>query len=63
MNIFEARPCPVCGDPCSFIYIDKYGDVVGCDVCVTERDVCEWTQECIEDELADVADKRRETDV
>lgn len=37
--------CPVCGDETDTLYKDKYGDIVGCDNCVTTKDAWEWKQE------------------
>ena len=33
--------CPVCYEECQDVYVDKYGDVFGCDQCVTVKDA--WT--------------------
>lgn len=30
--------CPVCFEECEDIYMDKYGDVFGCDQCVQRKD-------------------------
>lgn len=30
--------CPVCFEECEDIYMDKYGDVFGCDRCVRCKD-------------------------
>lgn len=37
--------CPVCGEETEIIFIDKYGDVVGCEECVTTRNAYEWQEE------------------
>lgn len=34
--------CPVCGAECDTFYVDKDGDVCGCDVCRTAVDAWEW---------------------
>ena len=33
--------CPVCGEECETIYLDRYGAYVGCDVCVETKDAWE----------------------
>lgn len=33
--------CPVCERECETIYIDRNGEIVGCDCCVTRRDAWE----------------------
>lgn len=30
--------CPVCGEQCETIYKDTWGDIVGCDQCITAFD-------------------------
>lgn len=37
--------CPVCGSETDTIFIDKYGDVVGCEECITRRDAFDWQEE------------------
>lgn len=37
--------CPVCGAECETIYKDTYGEIVGCDECLTAHDACE-EEEC-----------------
>jgi hypothetical protein len=27
--------CPVCGEECETYYVDKFGDIFGCENCVT----------------------------
>lgn len=33
--------CPVCGEECETIYVDMYGQHIGCDICVTTKDAWE----------------------
>jgi hypothetical protein len=33
--------CPVCGYECDTYFHDWGGDIVGCDVCISERDAWE----------------------
>lgn len=33
--------CPVCGEECDTLYRDNFGNVVGCDNCVTNSDAWE----------------------
>lgn len=33
--------CPVCGETCETIYYDKFGEMVGCENCVTRKDAWE----------------------
>lgn len=38
--------CPVCGEECEIIYRnERYGDIIGCDVCIMEADPW-YTPEC-----------------
>lgn len=30
--------CPVCGEECGEVYYSRWGDVFGCDGCITVRD-------------------------
>ena len=42
---YDMPRCPVCGAETQIIFIDKYGDVVGCEECITTRDAYEWQEE------------------
>lgn len=37
--------CPVCGMECETVYKDCYGEILGCDCCLTAYDACE-EEEC-----------------
>lgn len=37
----EYPRCPVCGGECETLYKDRFGDVVGCDYCITAIDAWE----------------------
>ena len=37
--------CPICGDECEAIYWSKFGEVVGCDECLTKQDAYEYEEE------------------
>ena len=44
----ERRPrCPCCGQECEIVYKDHYGDILGCDFCLTGYDAWE-EDECME---------------
>jgi hypothetical protein len=32
----------MCGHRCETIYMDSYGDPIGCDVCITAVDADDW---------------------
>lgn len=42
---YKVPRCPVCGEETYLIFIDKYGDVVGCEECITTRNAYEWQEE------------------
>ena len=42
--------CPECGEPCETYYFDKYGDIIGCDNCITSGDAWERMYEDEENE-------------
>lgn len=31
----DTMVCPVCGEECETYYVDKFGDIFGCENCVT----------------------------
>lgn len=33
--------CPVCGEECDTLYRDNFGNIVGCDNCITSSDAWE----------------------
>lgn len=37
--------CPVCGELCETLYKDRYGDIVGCDECITTLNAWEENDE------------------
>lgn len=37
--------CPVCGEICDTIYMDRNGNVFACDKCVIDQDSCAWDLE------------------
>lgn len=37
--------CPVCGKECETYYFDRYGDIIGCDECITYGDAIEYQSE------------------
>lgn len=39
--------CPICGKQCDEIYLNIYGEVVGCDVCIKVKDSFEWMEGCL----------------
>lgn len=38
--------CPVCGEVCENVYKDSYGEIVGCNECLTEHDAWEEDECC-----------------
>jgi len=42
---YEPIECPICGEECETIYRDRYGEVVGCDECITTQEAYEWAEE------------------
>lgn len=43
---FSSNPiCPVCGAECETLYKDKWGDVIGCEDCVTAVEAWEENDE------------------
>lgn len=40
--------CPVCGEDCDTVYINRAGDPVGCEHCCREKDSYDWLQDEIE---------------
>lgn len=41
--------CPVCGNECETVYIDQDDTIVGCDMCVVQKNAWE-EDECFDDE-------------
>lgn len=45
---WEREPqCPVCRNVCEHVFIDRYGDICGCDVCGNWVDAID-VEECYE---------------
>lgn len=44
-NLDLPPECPVCGEEAAEIYMDKWGNVVGCNQCVERIDAWEWLEE------------------
>lgn len=43
---YEPQPkCPVCGEECETIYLDREGDPCGCEWCTSKVDSWEWYDE------------------
>lgn len=40
---YDPPICPVCGSECDTLYRDKFGDIVGCDECISTVDAWEET--------------------
>ena len=38
----EAPECPIYGHRCRTIYMDSYGDPIGCNECITAVDADDW---------------------
>lgn len=44
--LIERTPiCPVCGEECDTLYIDRFGEYIGCNVCIEEKDAWELMEE------------------
>ena len=44
----ETYECPVCGaeiSPGTYLYLDEYGDVIGCEECVSTKFVDDYFRE------------------
>ena len=41
----EPVSCPCCGEECTTIYADQYGNVFACNWCLMEQDADEWAEE------------------
>ena len=51
--------CPVCGEECTEIYADMYGNVFACDQCLLTQDADEWAAEQREAEIEEQMERRR----
>lgn len=40
--------CPVCGEECETVYMDRNGTVFACDCCLDQQDAGDWWQEELE---------------
>ena len=52
----EPVTCPICEEKCEEVYIDRAGDVVGCDICMSTKDAYEWAAEEAENARAEMED-------
>jgi len=50
--------CPICDEECEEVYINRAGDVVGCDVCMSTQDANEWAYEQSENAKAEWEDRK-----
>lgn len=41
----DAVLCPICRNECDTIYMDRDGNVFGCDCCICKRDAYEWQED------------------
>ena len=48
--------CPCCGEECTTIYANQYGEVFACNWCLIEQDAGEWAEEEKERSRPDWAD-------
>ena len=39
----ESPVCPCCGEECDKIFVVSYGEIVGCEYCIEERDA--WQED------------------
>lgn len=42
--------CPICGEECEMIYLDRDGNEVGCEHCIQSTDAWQWIWDHMEDE-------------
>lgn len=42
---YNVPVCPCCGEECIVLYRNRFGEYIGCDVCVTDVDAWEWMEE------------------
>ena len=49
----EPVHCPCCGEECTTIYANSYGDVFACNWCLMEQDAWEWAEESKEESKPD----------
>ena len=50
--------CPICEEECEEVYINRAGDVVGCDCCMSTQDASEWAYEQQENARAIMEDRK-----
>lgn len=50
--------CPICEEECEEVYINRAGDVVGCDCCMCTQDAGEWAYEQQENARAIMEDRK-----
>lgn len=53
MPPFNVVTCPCCGEECTEIYADQYGNVFACEHCLIVQDADEWDAEQREAERND----------
>lgn len=41
----KAYTCPICGEECETVYLNFVREPVGCDVCLTAKDVNDYYEE------------------
>ena len=51
--------CPCCGEECTTIYADIYGNVFACNWCLMEQDAWEWAEEQKESEREEFEEHKR----
>ena len=44
----EPVKCPICGEECETVYLDRYGNVFACEHCLDEQDARDWHNEELE---------------
>ena len=50
--------CPICEEECEEVYINRAGDVVGCDNCMSTLEAYEWAREQEENARAIMEDQK-----
>ena len=59
---YEPVFCPVCDEECETIYRDKFGEVFGCENCITTQESYEWAEAQRESEREEFEEHNRRDD-
>lgn len=42
---YKCPVCPICGEECDTLYLDRNREIFGCDVCVAAEDAWEFEED------------------